>query len=590
MKRIYLLLFLLFLFVTCIIDVPTNNQEKPKYKGKLIITEVGAGYYVNDSRWIEVYNNSTETANLGEWTLRCKSVLKISPYTIYNEEVFTLPDLIIEPGCYALIRGKSYDYLVNSSNVVFISKKDKLPFWSNDGFIELKGTAGSDFVRFGTNNISPTNSNDWSGNNAPELPYSEDGYGKSIARDKFNTDTNNGSDWTFIEFATAGGPNDVTSNTDSDNDGIPDCSETDNNSTFAGLPLYQWGARIGQRDIFIHIDYMNSTDPGVIPRKEALEKLIPIFEPHNIKMHFDVGDLFGDSTSDFNLDKRNHRVPFATAVAFGIFPNKANLYEYKNKYMPIAKRQIFHYLLMSYSQNEDGSAGSGGRAEINGNDIIITMGNWGLKTDTSSDLQLLINYQAACIMHELGHNLGLRHGGDIDNNYKPNYYSIMNYMYSFNGLPEIGNLREGDRYYWYMYKTKGDNNFAQYFPNGYKDMHNTAYTSNFLMDYSNGIGQNIYESSFSETIGLGRSGSSGVDYNGNGDSTDNLSNYNIDETSTIDTLSDYDDWANLNLFFARFFSGNNSVMRMDLNEVFIFPDIIGNNRQDVDEEKLLKPF
>jgi hypothetical protein len=34
-------------------------------------------------------------------------------------------------------------------------------------------------------------------------------------------------------------------------------------------------------------------------------------------------------------------------------------------------------------------------------------------------------------MHELGHNLGLRHGGIDDINYKPNYFSIMNYLFIF---------------------------------------------------------------------------------------------------------------------------------------------------------------
>ena len=37
-------------------------------------------------------------------------------------------------------------------------------------------------------------------------------------------------------------------------------------------------------------------------------------------------------------------------------------------------------------------------------------------------------------MHELGHNLGLRHGGGDDVNYKPNYLSIMNYAFQFAGL------------------------------------------------------------------------------------------------------------------------------------------------------------
>jgi len=42
--------------------------------------------------------------------------------------------------------------------------------------------------------------------------------------------------------------------------------------------------------------------------------------------------------------------------------------------------------------------------------------------------------QAGTLMHELGHNLGLRHGGGDDINYKPNYLSVMNYSYQLRGL------------------------------------------------------------------------------------------------------------------------------------------------------------
>ena len=37
-------------------------------------------------------------------------------------------------------------------------------------------------------------------------------------------------------------------------------------------------------------------------------------------------------------------------------------------------------------------------------------------------------------MHELGHNLGLRHGGGDDESYKPNFLSVMNYSFQNSGL------------------------------------------------------------------------------------------------------------------------------------------------------------
>jgi hypothetical protein len=46
--------------------------------------------------------------------------------------------------------------------------------------------------------------------------------------------------------------------------------------------------------------------------------------------------------------------------------------------------------------------------------------------------------EAGTFMHELGHNLGLQHGGADEQNRKPNYLSVMNYLYQFDGLQRTG--------------------------------------------------------------------------------------------------------------------------------------------------------
>ncbi|MFI7151952.1 CARDB domain-containing protein [Nonomuraea sp. NPDC050022] len=43
--------------------------------------------------------------------------------------------------------------------------------------------------------------------------------------------------------------------------------------------------------------------------------------------------------------------------------------------------------------------------------------------------------QSGTIMHELGHALGLAHGGSIRTNHKPNYLSVMNYSFDPGGIP-----------------------------------------------------------------------------------------------------------------------------------------------------------
>ena len=39
-------------------------------------------------------------------------------------------------------------------------------------------------------------------------------------------------------------------------------------------------------------------------------------------------------------------------------------------------------------------------------------------------------------MHELGHNLGLDHGGNDGRNYKPNYRSVIYYYLQVEGLAQ----------------------------------------------------------------------------------------------------------------------------------------------------------
>ena len=127
-----------------------------------------------------------------------------------------------------------------------------------------------------------------------------------------------------------------------------------------------------------------------------------------------------------------------------------------------------------YAKNPDGTPksipaqGQSGLAEIAGNDLVVSLGG------VINDEAFLPHYvQQATFMHELGHNLGLRHDGHMDNpckdqagcrpgdtcvdlsdgqglvcheitggfagveqpNYKPNYLSIMNYRYEANGIP-----------------------------------------------------------------------------------------------------------------------------------------------------------
>jgi hypothetical protein len=550
---IILLLTVVLFFTSCPGDSPAATV--PPLPGDLIITEVGSIFHSDTSAWFEVDNRSTETTELSRYTLRSYSY----DGTNFELHTFNLPSLTIQPGAYAIIRGKPYSYLNDGPSLVYISDGAIYPFWTSGGFLELKVDGNTtDFIRFGTSTDSPSSPSEWEGSAAMALPYSNpDEYGISLSRDGSNTDSNTLNDWFLHDFATPGGPNDITSNVDLDLDGIPDECEAIG-KTFAGLPLYDWGARLNQKDIFIHIDYMNSTDEGIMPREEALQNVVDAFATSGMTpafaIHFDVGDLYdqspGINTVKFDLDDKSHEVPYASSISFADLSGYANYYQYKSSYMDLARKQIFHYLLMANSQEADGSDGSSGIAELIGNDIIISLGNWGLESSTTPYENELINFQAATIMHELGHNLGLEHGGDEAENYKPNYISIMNYLYQLYGLPEIGN-KEDDRY-----QLKGRP--ASEWNTRYTALINGPLTDTFVLSYSDGSSSNLVETNLNELDGLGRSGTAGADFNFNDNKTDNplpSTDINFDTINT-GLHTDYEDWNNLNLLFMRYYSGD----------------------------------
>jgi hypothetical protein len=123
--------------------------------------------------------------------------------------------------------------------------------------------------------------------------------------------------------------------------------------------------------------------------------------------------------------------------------------------LPHTRKDIFHYALFAHALGYPTSASlttpplvprtNSGVADAPGGDLMVTLGLWGapildgnVSTQNSS-----VFVQGSTLMHELGHNLGLRHGGVIVNgtgntviepNCKPNYQSVMNYLFQVQGL------------------------------------------------------------------------------------------------------------------------------------------------------------
>ncbi len=73
-----------------------------------------------------------------------------------------------------------------------------------------------------------------------------------------------------------------------------------------------------------------------------------------------------------------------------------------------------------------------GVADFPGGDIMVTLGGF---DDLEGRPVGTDFWQASTLMHEWGHNLGRRHGGDLlEPNCKTNYLSVMNYLFQLRGL------------------------------------------------------------------------------------------------------------------------------------------------------------
>lgn len=98
------------------------------------------------------------------------------------------------------------------------------------------------------------------------------------------------------------------------------------------------------------------------------------------------------------------------------------------------------YLTVTSGKVKSGS----GYSDIGGADSLITLGLWGADGQT-------LNSQAGTFTHELGHSLALTHGGyyfdtqgsyvpTVEANCKPNYQSVMNYLFQVDLLGPNGGL------------------------------------------------------------------------------------------------------------------------------------------------------
>jgi hypothetical protein len=210
------------------------------------------------------------------------------------------------------------------------------------------------------------------------------------------------------------------------------------------------GADPDKPDIFVHIDWMADAEHDQRPRPEALELVVdafansPFVSPTGsvgITLHIDAGpeSVLGASGRRWGWLSRAHPTPwqrnFGSAAgdtydwtAFRALRNAPG------GFADSGRGAVFHYVVFAHYHDLDGRYGAGASGisrGIGGTELLVTLGNF---TDGVGS----VREQAGTLMHELGHNLGLRHGGCDDTNLKPGYASIMNYAYQAEGLVRGG--------------------------------------------------------------------------------------------------------------------------------------------------------
>lgn len=208
-----------------------------------------------------------------------------------------------------------------------------------------------------------------------------------------------------------------------------------------GSPSYTTGASIDstllttsvcpvndRKQMFYEVDYMT----GHKPDQNAIEQVIIAFRDspiNNIDSTTGI-DLFVTVDEDFGF--HSILVPFSGTTAIPGFD------EFKvDHFGTVAERGLpdsgafltgkFQYTrYMEYLHQLTDSPTASGYAEIGGNDVAITLGAFAGGVGSTEQ-------QAGTTLHEIGHNIFLNHGGAFDNdiNCKPNYLSVMNYLFQF---------------------------------------------------------------------------------------------------------------------------------------------------------------
>jgi hypothetical protein len=246
------------------------------------------------------------------------------------------------------------------------------------------------------------------------------------------------------------------------NDGIPDYVKINGYGVGAqhiDLPA----ANVNHKDIYVYLDWLY--DPGLFglgayswePDQSVIDKLVAAFAnapvcatsvgdtctnpdgTHGIFLHVIKGQGIQETSGNKKLGSYTYSLdssgkpkdceywfsrPLGGSAETVYYSDLEAQYFLSNP----SRQPFFHYAIFADQLADDPCGGNvSGISTTPGSNLIIALGRYG-----NPDLKA---FQAASFMHELGHNLGLGHGGiddaghAIPDNWKPNHLSVMNYIF-----------------------------------------------------------------------------------------------------------------------------------------------------------------
>ncbi len=211
----------------------------------------------------------------------------------------------------------------------------------------------------------------------------------------------------------------VSTSGDIDADGFLDRWEIDgvdlNADGAADVDLGSLGASPCRATIAVDWDAM----PSRTPLPDSMTAVVDAFDAAPIAAPPKCGVLgfAPEAGIDLILD-RGTGVPWQEEIIC------SDLRAYRAANEDSARSRLFYYAL--FANRQEGS-GSSGRACGDGA-VMISLGNpW-------PDTEKRTRSESSTLMHELGHALGLKHGGGDNANRKPNYLSVMSYRFQLAGL------------------------------------------------------------------------------------------------------------------------------------------------------------